>query len=175
MKKIVNQLHLLFFSLCLTGAATAWADGTNPPPVDKDAWLAGVGPLSGLMASMLKNQEVNRLDPKLGLILGVIAPVDTNRVILIPDRTAQDATDVVTWLEEIRCIDRPRLIMAHSEVTPDGVALNVYLTSSSGVLEKAVRRVNGGEFTLVPLADASAGFKKQVDFWLADLAKSHPQ
>jgi hypothetical protein len=170
MKRSVAGLPALSIAVCLNFAIAAFAAGTNCPPASQN--LPETGPLAALTIRLTHINTVFPLEHKLALALDLLSPEELNRVILGPEQEVDDASKSLNWMEGVRSKGRRHLIIGHSEWTGRGVVLVVYLTSSSGVLEKAVQRVNGGEFTDVPLQAAAAGFQKQTAFWLAQAAKA---
>ena len=172
MTRLTVRLLAILVYLGLNLAAAGTAAETNSPP--GKAGAPETGPLAGMTVNLLHYEGVSPLEWKLARALDLIPPAESNRVILIPERDMDDAAGL-HWIAVTRLKGHPQLILAHSEMTDKGVALLVYLTSSSGVLEQAVKRVNGGEFFAVPLADAAPGFQEQVAFWRARLANPDPQ
>jgi len=167
MKRFSAILAAVLTALCLNLAAAALAAGTNSPPDSRN--LPETGPLAALTMSLVHTNTVFPLEHKLAVALDLFTPEELNRTILGPEVEVNDASKSLNWIEGVRSNGRRHLIIGHSEWTGHGVVLVVYLTSSSGVLDKAVLRVNGGEFTTMPLADAAAGFQKRTAFWLARL------
>jgi hypothetical protein len=173
MKRSTAGLPAISFAICLNFfIAAAFAADTNSPPDNRN--MPETGPLAALTTSLIHTNTVFPLEHKLALALDLFTPEELNRVILGPEEEVNDASKSLNWIEGVRAKGRRHLIIGHSEWTGSGVVLMVYLTSSSGVLEKAVQRVNGGEFTTVPLKDAAGGFQEWTAFWLARLAKSDP-
>ena len=165
----MKQIRLLALpiAICLNLAAMSFAAETNSPPENKS--VPETGPLAALAAGVLHQGGVFPLDTKMALALGLISVDGLNRAIMVPEAEADGGN---TWIEVARTKGRTYLILGHSEISANGVGLTVYLTSPSGVLEKAARRINGGEFSVVPLNDAATGFNNQVTFWQAWLAQS---
>jgi hypothetical protein len=170
MKLFSPAFPALFFAISLNFAAAGFAAGTNSPADNNNA--AETGPLAPLTASVLHQTGVFLFDTKMGVALGLISPDQLNRVVMVPEEEPESGV----WIEAVRVKGVMHLVLGRTEISATkGSSLTVYLTSSSGVLEKAARRVNGGEFNVLSLHDAERGFQKQVAYWQAWLAKSGQQ
>jgi hypothetical protein len=167
MKPFAATLMPLALLLGLNPVPAGLAADTNPPAVVQPA--PATGPLAGLVET-LHHKGVRRLDTRVAVALELMAPADAGQVILVPDADADVGHGLIAWAELAYFKGRSQIILAHSVNQPDGLALYVYLTSVSGVLEKAAKRVNGGDFRPVPLAEAAPDFQRQVALWqsLAD-------
>ena len=161
MKRYLKRWPALGAAVWLQLAAGAIAAETNTPTAPPKA------PLAALTVRLLQHSERVQLPPKLPRVLDLNGPAETNQTFYVPEIERLDSAGFYNWIAAVQFNQRPQLLIAHSEVIKEGLALTVYLTSASGVLEKVARRVNGGEFSRLPLKEAGADFQKQVAFWQA--------
>jgi hypothetical protein len=166
MKQNMNCWPALGAALCLQVAVAVGAAETNSPTAP-----ASPAPLAVLTDQVLEHKEFAHLPPGLPSALELPPPSKPGSVPFVPEIECLDGNGNYNWIAGIPLPGQPRLVIAHSEALAEGLALNVYLTSASGVLEKAARRVNGGEFVRVPVEDVETEFQKQVIFWREWLAK----
>jgi len=121
------------------------------------------GPLNGLAARVLNEGNEIKVTPKIAVSLGLAPKAET--VFVAYDRNIKDGS----VLEDIRVSQqRGKTDMVIGATDPATKTLTLYLTSPSGVLEKAVAS-GKSDYTEEPLDQAQAGFQKAVDFWLKAL------
>ncbi|MGA2052982.1 MAG: hypothetical protein ABSH19_06705, partial [Opitutales bacterium] len=117
------------------------------------------GPLQGLAVRVLDEGNSIVVTPKIALSLGLVAKAETPYAAY--DKFIK--TGKVMWdLRVSRQRGHTDMVLGYSD--PATKTLDLYLTSPSGDLIKAVALTNGN-FTEVPLDQAQAGFQKAVDYW----------
>lgn len=144
-------------------AAAVCAGDTNAP--------AATMPLAALTDCLVHEEGRTRCNPELALALGLVDHVEPGRNIMLPEKEAVVQGKLLRWIAATRLAGRTQLIIAHAEAEKDGLTLYIYLTSESGKLERALKRVNSGKFTLRALEDSRAPFAEQVAYWQTRLVK----
>jgi hypothetical protein len=121
------------------------------------------GPLNGLAARVLNEGNPIKVTPKIAVSLGLVPKAET--VYVAYDKNVKDGNA----LEDIRVSQqRGKTDIVLGAMDPATKTLTLYLTSPSGVLEKAVAS-GKNDYAEVPLDQAQAGFQKAVDFWTKTL------
>jgi hypothetical protein len=144
----------------------AWPMMADAAGAPADQGLIAVpeeGPLNGLAARVLNEGNPIKVTPKIAMSLGLVLKAET--VYVAYDKNVKDGNA----LEDIRVSrQRGKTDIVLGAMDPATKTLTLYLTSPSGVLEKAVAS-GKNDYAEVPQDQAQAGFQKAVDFWTKTL------